>query len=64
MEKLAIETRKQQEKPDVNCAPLVQVVCIAVIFIIALVEQILKKSHYNASIMLECSAVTKMLKEC
>ena len=31
MEKLAIE-RKQQEKPDFNCAALVQVVCVAAIF--------------------------------
>ena len=31
MEKPAIE-RKQQVKPDFNCAPLVQVVCIAAIF--------------------------------
>ena len=60
MEKLAIE-RKQQEKPDFNCAPLVQVVGIAAIF--ALAEQILKRFHYNASIMLECSVVTKMLKK-
>ena len=28
-----------------------------------MVEQILQKFHYNASIMLECSAVTKLLKK-